>query len=97
MVVIVAVNVIAPVIVAALVNGNDAVAAIDAVNEHATCDGISRATRTWQISSGGPRSRFHRTSRGLRPYNAARQGEALHDRQRLGDGMCFAPRRHEDR
>jgi len=36
-VVIVAVNVIAPVIVAALVSGNDAVAVIDAVNEHATC------------------------------------------------------------
>jgi len=33
-VVIVAVNVIAPAIVAALVNGNDAVAVIDAVNEH---------------------------------------------------------------
>jgi hypothetical protein len=35
--VIVAVDVIAPVIVAALGNGNDIVAAIDAVNAYATC------------------------------------------------------------
>jgi hypothetical protein len=35
----VGVDVIAPVVVAALVSGNDAVAVIDAVNEHATCDG----------------------------------------------------------
>ena len=39
--VIVAVIVIAPVIVAALVNGDDAVAVIDAVSEHATCDGVA--------------------------------------------------------
>ena len=39
---IVAVGVIACVIVAALVIGNDAVAVIDAVNEHATCSSGSR-------------------------------------------------------
>src|SRR6476646_4683579 len=32
-------DVIAPVVVAALVNGNDAVAVFNAVSEHATCDG----------------------------------------------------------
>ena len=39
MAVIVAVVVIGPVIVAALVNGNDTVGVIDAVSEHATCSG----------------------------------------------------------
>jgi hypothetical protein len=38
----VGVDVIAPVVVAALVSGNDAVAVIKAVNEHATCDGSGR-------------------------------------------------------
>jgi hypothetical protein len=38
----VSVDAIAPVMVAALGNGNDAVAVIDAVNEHATCDGGGR-------------------------------------------------------
>jgi hypothetical protein len=36
-------DVIAPVVVAALVNRNDAVAVINAVSEHATCDGRGRS------------------------------------------------------
>ena len=129
MIVDVIVAVIAPVIVAALVNGNDAVVVIDAGQARnlrrcgpislacgtsrssmsisapssssrwltASLDNYPGATRAWPISYDGPGSRFRRTSPKAAAYYAGGQGEALYDRQRVSDGMCFAPRRHEDR
>ena len=129
MIVDVIVAVIAPVIVAALVNGNDAVVVIDAGQARnlrrcgpislacgtsrssmsisapssssrwltASLDNYPGATRAWPISYDGPAVDSAEHRRRLRPYYAGGQGEALYDRQRVSDGMCFAPRRHEDR
>jgi len=47
------VAVVAPVVVAALVSGNDAVAVINAVNEHATCDGSGRYRRYSELYERG--------------------------------------------
>jgi hypothetical protein len=49
--VIVALIVAAPVIVAALVSRNDAVAVVNAVNEHATCDGGNRRTASFTFTT----------------------------------------------
>jgi hypothetical protein len=49
----VGVDVIAPVVVAALVSGNDALAVINAVNERATCDGSGQHRRGVRTYSAG--------------------------------------------
>ena len=66
--VIVAVIVIAPVNVAALVNGNDTVGVIDAVNEHATCNGGSRYRWHAALPEARRLSALHRVPRGGQPH-----------------------------